>query len=92
MIESLTFHFRYVQEDVLQPGDTHYRQFHKIFEMFKITEGGDGSTKHTNQLDVDDETMSIAAKSAAAQKKQREEEQEDEVSGRKCLLSHFNTV
>ena len=49
--------------------------------MFKLTEGSDGSAKTTptNQLDVDDESMSIAAKSAAAQKKQRDEESEDEV-------------
>ena len=50
--------------------------------MFKLTEGSDGSAKTTptNQLDVDDESMSIAAKSSAAQKKQRdEEESEDEV-------------
>ena len=76
------FHSRYVQEDLLKPGDIHYKQFHKIFEMFKLTEGSDGSAKTTptNQLDVDDESMSIAAKSSAAQKKQRdEEESEDEV-------------
>ena len=49
--------------------------------MFKLTEGSDGSAKTTptNQLDVDDESMSIAAKSSAAQKKQRDEESEDEV-------------
>ena len=82
------FHSRYVQEDLLKPGDIHYKQFHKIFEMFKLTEGSDGSAKTTptNQLDVDDESMSIAAKSSAAQKKQRdEEESEDEVREGKRL-------
>ena len=29
---------RYVQENILRPGDPNYRQFHKILESFRITE------------------------------------------------------
>ena len=29
---------RYIQEDILKPGDPNYRQFHRIFEAFKISE------------------------------------------------------
>ena len=63
---------RYVQEDLLKPGDAHYRQFHKIFENFKITDDSDATPKATPI--PEDDSMSIAAKSAAAQKKQRDEE------------------
>ena len=70
--------FRYVQEDVLQPGDTHYKQFHKIFEAFKLSEESEDPPKTTPTSHIpDDDSMSIAAKSSAAQKKQREEESED---------------
>ena len=74
-------YYRYVQEDLLKPGDTHYKQFHKIFEAFKISEGSEATPKTTPTSPIpDDDTMSIAAKSSAAQKKQRDEESED-VSG-----------
>ena len=79
-------YYRYVQEDLLKPGDTHYKQFHKIFEAFKISEGSEATPKTTPTSPIpDDDTMSIAAKSSAAQKKQRDEESED-VSGCGLLI------
>ena len=68
---------RYVQENILNPGDIHYRQFHKIFEAFKLHEEPEAPPK-TTPIPTDDDTMSIAAKSAAAQKKQRDEEAAEE--------------
>ena len=67
-----------MQEDVLKPGDTHYNQFHKIFEAFKLSDDSEATPKATPISHIpDDDSMSIAAKSSAAQKKQREEESED---------------
>ena len=72
-------HHRYVQENVLQPGDAHYKQFHKIFEAFKISaDDSETAPKATPISHIpDDDSMSIAAKSSAAQKKQREEDSDD---------------
>ena len=84
-----------MQEDVLQPGDAHYKQFHKIFEAFKLSDDSEDTPKATPTSHIpDDDSMSIAAKSSAAQKKQREEESED-VSfvqynfGRKNFIFHM---
>ena len=70
--------YRYVQEDLLKPGDFHYRQFHKIFELFKLSEGQETPPTAT-PTHLEETPMTIAAKSAAAQKKQREEESDEEV-------------
>ena len=71
--------YRYVQEDVLQPTDVHYRHFHKIFEAFRLTEKEAPPTATPTARPIEQTPMTIAAKSAAAQKKQREEEEEEEV-------------
>ena len=70
--------YRYIQEDVLQPTDVHYRQFHKIFEAFRLTEKEAPPTATPTARPIEQTPMTIAAKSAAAQKKQREEEEEEE--------------
>ena len=69
---------RYVQEDVLQPTDVHYRHFHKIFEAFRLTEKEAPPTATPTARPIEQTPTTIAAKSAAAQKKQREEEEEEE--------------
>ena len=78
-VPSLTS-IRYVQEDLLKPGDTHYRQFHKIFELFKISEEQEAppTATPTAAAASEESPMTIAAKSAAAQRRQREEEESDE--------------
>ena len=78
-VSSLTS-IRYVQEDLLKPGDTHYRQFHKIFELFKLSEEQEAppTATPTAAAASEESPMTIAAKSAAAQRRQREEEESDE--------------
>ncbi len=71
---------RYVQEDILQPDDPNYNQFHKIFEAFKMSE--------MPELPKDPNSVSeLVAKAAEASKKlaqqrkyqpQEEEEDDDE--------------
>ena len=70
----ILFHLRYVQEDLLRPGDAHYRQFHKIFEAFKLTEP-------EKKPDVEQSPVELAAKSVEGRKKvvQQMEDSDDEV-------------
>ena len=68
---------RYVQEDILRPGDQHYRQFYRIFEAFKLVEP-------VKKPEVEESPMEVAAKSIEALKKaarlrqQQVEEESDE--------------
>ena len=68
---------RYVQEDILRPGDHHFRQFYKIFEAFKLVEP-------EKKPEVEESSMEVAAKSIEALKKaarlrqQQVEEESDE--------------
>lgn len=76
--------FRYVQEDILQPSDPHYRQFHKVFEQFKIVEPAEPKTP-TEESPVKMAAKKAAAVAAAASKGQEKEadsddEEEEEVS------------
>ena len=80
-----------MQEDLLKPGDVHYRHFHKIFEAFKLSDESKAPPTATPISTLSDESpMSIAAQSAAAQKKQREEESDEEV--REAALTSWDDL
>ena len=71
---------RYVQEDILQPDDPNYRQFHKIFEAFRLS---DTPKEEGNTVSDLVAKAAEASKRLAAQHKYRipaeDDEEEEEV-------------
>jgi len=71
----------YVQENILKPGDTFYRQFHRVLESFRITEPVEEKSKEPPQMTVSQLVAEAASKSkilAAHQKLSSDEESEDD--------------
>ena len=72
---------RYVQEDILTPDDPNYRQFHKIFEAFKLTDPPDPKTDKDSYMPSVSELVAKAAEASkrlAAQKRQQESDDDDD--------------
>lgn len=66
--------YRYVQEDILQQDDPNYRQFHKIFEAFKLVDPPDPKLDDANMLNV----SAVVAKAAEASKRLAAQQRLDE--------------
>ncbi len=69
---------RYVQEDILQPGDPNYRQFHKIFEMFKISEPETKPEPQESPMQLVAKAVEASKKMAAAMAAEKKRESSDE--------------
>ena len=78
---------RYVQEDILKPGDPNYRQFHRILESFKIPNAPEPSDLPVvGPLTVSQLVAQAAEKSkllAAPQRPPSSDEEEEEEEGEK---------
>ncbi len=80
---------RYVQEDILQPDDPNYRQFHKIFEAFKLSEVPEKS-KDPNSVSELVAKAAEASKKLAQQRKYQPQEEEEEEEEEVCVCVHIN--
>ncbi len=75
---------RYVQEDILQPEDPNYRQFHKIFEAFKLSEVPE-KPKDPNSVSELVAKAAEASKKLAQQRKYQPQEEEEEEEDKVCV-------
>ena len=73
---------RYVQQDILQPGDANFRHFYKIFEMFKLSEPEKPPDQpQQSPLEVAAKSVAASKKLAAAAEKEDSDDEEEEKVG-----------
>ena len=69
---------RYIQEEILKPGDPNYRQFHKVFEAFKIEDKPEESASSQTVSDLVAKAAEASKKLAAQHKQESSDEEDDE--------------